>query len=216
MASQAFIFDLDGTLIDSTPVYAEAADRAFKECGVTFTDEEFHQLAVGIPLKVWLTQKGIADEQILVIADRRDALLIELFETEVMWRDGALEALQYLSSRVPLAICTGAWTKTLHAIDVQLHLTKLFPVIIDGDAVKPRFKPDPYGLELAAKHLKVEAQHCAYVGDQLFDMQAAKAAGMTSILIPGMHTTMTDDLRVATDELFDTWHEFQEWSQNTI
>ncbi|MDB4978211.1 MAG: yqaB 1 [Candidatus Peribacteria bacterium] len=207
----ALIFDLDGTLIDSTPVYAEAAHRAFHECDVRYTEEEFHQLAVGIPLKVWLTEKGIPEEQIPIVADRRDALVIELFETKVAWREGALEAITYLSSRVPLALCTGAWTKTIEAIDTKLNLKKLFPVIIDGDAVKPRFKPDPYGLKLAAEQLGVSCQHCVYAGDQLFDMLAAKAANMTGILIPGTHTTMTEELRETTDKSFDDWNGFLEW-----
>lgn len=208
MALQALIFDLDGTLIDSTHAYAAAAHQAFKDFGLAHTPDEFHKLAIGVPLKVWLQEKGVDETIISQVAARRDALVLDALRTETEWREGAQEALQYLSEQFPLAIVTGAWTSSVNAINERLNLRRFTSVIIDGDAVKPRFKPDPHGLNLAAKELQVAPRDAAYIGDQLFDMLAARNAGMQSILIPGPHTTLTEELQTATDRQWQDLNAF--------
>lgn len=208
MSLQALIFDLDGTLIDSTPAYAAAAHQAFQEFSLPYTEAEFHRLAIGVPLKIWLQEKGVDEQIIPKIAARRDALVLDALKTETKWREGAREALERLSKNFPLAIVTGAWTNSVAAIDERLGLKRFTSVIVDGDAVKPRFKPDPYGLHLAADQLRVEPRAAAYIGDQLFDMLAARNAGMQSILIPGSHTTLTDELKAATDTRWNDWRAF--------
>lgn len=208
MSLQALIFDLDGTLIDSTNAYAAAAHQAFKEFALPYTPDEFHQLAIGVPLKIWLQEKGVDETTIPLITARRDGLVLDALRTETEWREGAQEALQHLSEQFPLAIVTGAWTSSVDAINERLNLRRFTSVIIDGDAVKPRFKPDPHGLHLAAKELQVTPEDAAYIGDQLFDMLAARNAGMQSILIPGPHTTLTEELNAATDQQWQDWHAF--------
>ncbi len=208
MKIEALIFDLDGTLIDSTGAYAAAARQAFNDFHLSYTSDEFQRLATGVPLKVWLQEKGVSVDTAILIAEQRDSLVLESLRAKTEWRDGAKDALEKLGKIFPLAIVTGAWTKSITAIDERLGLRKLVPIIIDGDQVKPRFKPDPYGLLLAAEQLQVKCENSAYIGDQLYDMLAARNAGMSSFLIPGLHTKVENALLAATDQQWPNWKEF--------
>lgn len=84
---------------------------------------------------------------------------------------------------MPRAIVTGSHRSYVEAIEQCLPLSKYFPTIITADEMDPYFKPHPHGLFLAAQAFGVEPEQCVYIGDQVFDMEAARNAKMPNILI---------------------------------
>lgn len=104
---------------------------------------------------------------------------------------GAIELLNTLDERQrPWAIATSSRREQVGASVNALVLSKR-PVIIDGSNVA-NAKPAPDLLLYAARELGVEASQCCYVGDSIWDMQAAAAAGMPAIGVVSGSATATD------------------------
>ena len=70
----------------------------------------------------------------------------------------------------------------------KLRLSDSVGAMITADEMLPFRKPHPHGLLIAADRIGVDPATSIYIGDQIFDLHAAKAAGMTSCLIRGAHT----------------------------
>jgi HAD superfamily hydrolase (TIGR01509 family) len=110
------------------------------------------------------SQFGFPESEWERIREDRDSRYCALLRTKAEWMDGALNALESAQSDCQIGMMTGSWRRYVDALD-------------------ERSKPHPYGLELLAKRMNVDPKKCLYIGDQLFDVQAANAAGMTSCLL---------------------------------
>lgn len=191
MNYEAILFDLDGTLVDSTPLWIKAYTSTLEEYGVIMSEADFLQEIYysGIHLNELCANLGIAKNDCAIFRQKRDERHIELLSTQCEWLTGAKETLTNMQSILPLGLMTGSWTTYVDAIDARLHIKQYFKHIVScDDTISVGSKPNPYGLELLAKKMNVTAKACLYVGDQLVDVQAANAAGMVSCLIPITHT----------------------------
>jgi len=191
MQPAAFLFDLDGTLIDSLPLYEEAYLSAFAAHDLPLDTEAFRRdiYCKGLPLKSALAPRGAAHlaETIRV---GRDAHYEHLLATKLRWFPDALPLLEALPPSIPRAIVTGSHRSYLEAIERCLPLSKYFPTIITADEMDPYFKPHPHGLFLAAQAFGIDPERCVYIGDQAFDMEAARNAKMPNILIARAFTPL--------------------------
>lgn len=191
MKYAAILFDLDGTLIETTDLYEQACIEAFALVKIQMTKAEFGQLyARGWTLPQWLTHYNIEEIREPELRKKRDDLYVELLKKKTRWREGAHHMLSHVKKHAPTAVVTGAWKKYVHAMEQCIPLTKYMNTIVTADEVGSRMKPDPYGLIMAANRLQVEPHECIYIGDQEIDMLAANAAGMQSCLVPHVHTTL--------------------------
>jgi phosphoglycolate phosphatase len=103
---------------------------------------------------------------------------------------GMEELLASLGRRsIAWGIVTNKATRFTERIVPQLGVSPA--CVVCGDST-PHLKPHPAPLLLAARHLKLEPRECLYVGDDLRDVQAARAAGMRSAAVEwGYHGTET-------------------------
>ena len=127
--------------------------------------------------------------------DRRSGEIFSELNTDPKPLPGAIDLLRALDDRgLPWAIATSSRREQ---VDVSIGALKLSrrPTIIDGSQVK-HAKPAPDLLLAAARALGVEPSRAWYVGDAIWDMQAARAAGMPGIgVVTGSATA--EDLREA-------------------
>ncbi len=189
MKFQAILFDLDGTLVDTIDLYAEACIHALSTSDLSFTHDDFNRLyGTGAIFREWILEIGGTDEMLPVFREKRDLKHIELLGTRTTFLPGAERLLARVSS-YPKAIVTGSWKKYVDAIELMTPISPHFPHILTADDTDPFHKPHPHGLLLAADRLGVAPEECIYIGDQIFDIKAANAAGMTSCLIPGKFTS---------------------------
>lgn len=190
MKPAAVLFDLDGTLTDSTRVFHRAVEESLAELGGTLSRDIFDP---------WHTVQGkwsdLLERHDLdpALHDRMHTLTYEAFDrllkTDIEWIDGAAEAVAAVRERgCKTAIVTNSIHRFVDTLNTKLPLRAQFPVVITEDETKERRKPDPYGPLLAADLLGVKPDECLFVGDQTFDMLAANAAGMESCLYLGAHT----------------------------
>ena len=191
MRFAAVLFDLDGTLVDTPAAWVEAYLATLVAEGVTGYDEQrfLREIYSGNRgLRSVLDEHGLGRD-FERIRDERDARYCSLLGGRELWLPGARELLESLHRRsVPTAIVTAAWRRYVEAMDAHPELERLTGAILTGEDYEHAPKPAPDGLLLAAERLGVDPTDCAYVGDQPFDVQAARAAGMWSVLVRGSHT----------------------------
>jgi HAD superfamily hydrolase (TIGR01509 family) len=180
----AWIFDLDGTLVDTVETRIVAWLRTFEEFGIPAGRASVAKLigSDGRRLASVVAEaagRNLSPEQTEEI-DRRAGEIYSELNTDPRPLPGAVELLQTLDeSRVRWAIATSSRREQVDASVRALTLSTR-PIIIDGSNVE-RAKPAPDLLLFAARELGVEPSRSRYVGDSVWDMQAAVAAGMQAI-----------------------------------
>jgi HAD superfamily hydrolase (TIGR01509 family) len=193
------VFDLDGTLVDTVETRIVAWIRTFEECGIP---AEHAQVAKLIGSDGRRLARVVADgaghamdagraEEI----DRRAGEIFGELNTDPRPLPGAQELLLALDERgVRWAIATSSRPEQVGKSIESLKLSTP-PKLIDGSRVE-HAKPAPDLLLFAARELGIEPSHAWYVGDSIWDMQAARAAGMRAIGVASGSAT-TDELEEA-------------------
>lgn len=207
MKYAAILFDMDGTLLETGPLWSKATRVALDTHNITLTEEEHFSLG-GILLEHVLGAKGFNKETVDLVYRARDEALMPVMRAEAVWRDGAEEWIRSIT--IPKAIVTSAHKNILNQLDAKLGITDMFDAFIMADDVLPDYKPHPKGLLLACTRMGVDPTECIYIGDQSCDLEAAANAGMDSILIRGTHTpkelthtTVAEDIAVLQKLLAD-------------
>lgn len=189
MSYAAILFDLDGTLVHTIDLYGDAVCDMFASAGVRLPRRAFRASYIaGLTLREWLLTHGVSEEKMQALRPLRDEQYAKLLREKVEWIDGAENLLAALKETHPLGLVTGSWKSYVDAIDARLPVSKHFQTVVTADDMGDFMKPHPHGLLLAADRLRVEPERCLYVGDQLFDVEAAKSAGMTSCCVRGTYT----------------------------
>ncbi len=183
-----YIFDLDGTLIDSMPVHYRAWDRAMQEVGIPGTlDEDLFYSLGGVPTRRVAELMGI-HYGITVDADavyhRKEALYLELV-TEVRLIEPVVAIARRVAATLPHAIATGGTPDVALPSLEAAGLRALFDIVVTPLDVAPgRGKPAPDMFLLAAERMKVAPADCIVFEDAIPGIEAARAAGMTVVRVP--------------------------------
>src|SRR5213594_3820385 len=182
--SLAFLFDLDGTLVDSVYQHVLAWQEAFQAVGIDLAVWRIHRqigMSGGLLLNAALREIGHPVNQ--EVTERIQRLHREVYERQaasLRLLPGAQELLDHLSARkVPHAIATSG---RLESARRTLKLLKLSPnvPVVTRDQVR-HAKPDPDLFLTAAQRLTVPINRCVVVGDSVWDMLAARRAWALSV-----------------------------------
>jgi HAD superfamily hydrolase (TIGR01509 family) len=177
--AQGFLFDLDGTLVDSVYQHVLAWRLALDRAGIDLSVWRIHRkvgMSGGLFANALLRETGreVTDQQ----AGELRRLHAEAYaerSTEVRPLPGARELLSHLTStRVPWAIATSGYRESAGPTLELLELPEDVPVIT-RDLVE-RAKPDPDLFLAAADALGMAAENCVVVGDSVWDLLAASGS----------------------------------------
>lgn len=180
--AKALIFDCDGTLVNSFPVYSRAWAAGFSLSGVTMSDQWYEArngLSEHVLMDDFERDHGVVLDRAKVVAtmrshyhDNLDAFLAEIsLITDIARR---------FSGKLPMAVASGGPRELVTRSLDALGLTPLFQSIITfDDVLKP--KPEPDLFLRAAKELGIEPRKCLVFEDSPQGIQAAHAAGMSVI-----------------------------------
>lgn len=181
VAVAAVLFDLDGTLVDSAPDLAGAANELRAAHGLPALDFALLRPMVGSGARGMLNAAfGIAPGHPRFDALREDFLgryeARILRETRIF---ASMEPVLDALERRPLrwGIVTNKIGRYAAPLVEGLGLHRRSAVLISGDTT-PHAKPHPAPLLEAARRLGLPPQHCLYVGDDRRDIEAGRAAGM--------------------------------------
>jgi len=186
LTKRAYIFDFDGTLVDSEPLWAEALDRALREQGIELVRREIETLVYGRS-RVNIIQDLVRDYPQLGdildhLQERIDQHLDELHKNADIRIHSSIDLLRRLSSNWPVAIVSGSDRRFLGEwvgkLDLESHLEFFL-----GCEDYPVGKPDPTCFLMAAERLGADPADCIVFEDSRAGVRAAKAAGMTCIAL---------------------------------
>ena len=196
---KAVLFDLDGTLVDSAgelitslnvllarkqraPIpyeqlrpYASDGSRGLIRQGFAISEDD--------PDFATLRKEYLAIYQLMLRDDHQPPCLFP----------GCAELLTLLEARsVPWGIVTNKPRYLTEIMLRQSELLVLYKVLVCGDDFRP--KPYPDGLWFASKTLGLAAQQCIYVGDHSRDIEAGRAAGMTTVAVDYGYAVDQEDI----------------------
>ena len=180
----AVIFDVDGVLVDSFQAHFQSWLMLARENGFSFTREDFTstfgRTSRDIIAALWPVE-DLADEQILTLDDRKEALFRGLIADDFPAMDGATELIDaLLEAGYLLAVGSSGPPENISLVLERLVRAEAFAAVVTGMDVTAG-KPDPQVYLLAAERLQVAPARCAVVEDAPAGIAAARAARMASI-----------------------------------
>lgn len=187
--SKAFIFDLDGTLVDSFEAHYLALRDVFREnFGVEFRRGDFRglfgKLAPEI-IRTFLEEKSVdyGDADFKALSDRKRVLFRDNYVGEVQVIEGVRDFLDRLvDSGMPMAVASNSIRLDVDAILDAAGLTDYFPVTVAVDEVDQP-KPDPEMFHKAAGLLGADPNDCVVVDDSVYGVKAGLDSGMETIAV---------------------------------
>jgi N-acetyl-D-muramate 6-phosphate phosphatase len=184
LACRAVLFDLDGTLIDSAPDLAGAANDMRVERGLPPLPYAQLRPMVGAGARGMVSRAFGASLGEAEFESLRDEFLSR-YEARMAQETHVFEAVAPVLERLrshglPWGIVTNKATRFSGPLVTALGLHAGTATLVCGDTT-PHAKPHPAPLFEAARRLGFAAADCVYVGDDLRDVQAGRAAGMTTV-----------------------------------
>jgi HAD superfamily hydrolase (TIGR01509 family) len=180
----AYLFDCDGTIVDSMPLHFIAWNRALSEYGCTsFSEDNFYRMG-GIPVADVVAELNRRDGLAIPVeefAHRKECLCYELIH-DLQPIPEVLEHIHASHGKIPFAVVSGSTRQSVEMSLSVLGILNLFDVLVCAGDYR-RGKPDPEPFLLAAQRLGVEPNACLVFEDAEVGIRAATAAGMASIRI---------------------------------
>lgn len=191
MNTFAFVFDMDGVIVDTNP-YHKIALRQFAEKYGYFLDEEgLIKKIYGRTNKEWIPNlfgRTMSPEEVSRYGEEKEKLFRDLYEKDIVEVPGLTEFLEKAAQLgVTMAIGTSAPRSNVDFVLNHTGIGKFFPVILDESHVT-HGKPNPEIYLNCAAALGLSPAQCIVFEDSLSGVAAGKAAGCPVVGIATTHT----------------------------
>ena len=186
MTKKAFIFDLDGVIVDTAKYHFLAWEKLANQLGINFTHEHNEELkgvsrvrSLDLILALGNITASQEDKNKWLIQKNEDYLsyLVDMDEREIL--PGVVKVLEYLKNNNQ-AIALGSASKNARPILKKTNIMHFFDAIVDGNDVS-NAKPDPEVFLQAARKLGIINENSIVFEDSVAGIQAANSAKMTSV-----------------------------------
>jgi beta-phosphoglucomutase len=186
MTKKAFIFDLDGVIVDTAKYHFLAWEKLANQLGINFTHEHNEELkgvsrvrSLDLILALGNITASQEDKNKWLIQKNEDYLsyLVDMDEREIL--PGVVKVLEYLKNNNQ-AIALGSASKNARPILKKTNIMHFFDAIVDGNDVS-NAKPDPEVFLQAAQRLSINKENAVVFEDSVAGIQAANIAKMTSV-----------------------------------
>jgi len=183
-AFDAYLFDCDGTIVDSMPLHYLAWKKALGEWNCEFSEEQFYVWG-GKPVAEVIStlncERGLnmpVDE----VERRKESLYFELLP-QLQAVPEVLEHIEVQYGKIPFGVVSGSTRESVTAsLDVLELLERFDTLVCAGEYAKS--KPDPESFLMAASNLGVAPEACLVFEDTQMGIEAAKAGGMAWVKVP--------------------------------
>jgi beta-phosphoglucomutase family hydrolase len=183
-AFRAYLFDCDGTVVDSMPLHYIAWKEALSEWGCNYEEELFYSWG-GRPIREIISllneQQGLK-MPVEEVAIRKENLYFDLLP-QLKAIPEVVEHIDAMYGKIPFAVASGS---RRDSVESSLKITGLidkFEVLVCADDYK-RGKPAPDCFLLAAERLGVAPEDCLVFEDTELGIEAATASGMAAVKVP--------------------------------
>ena len=183
-AFRAYLFDCDGTIVDSMPLHYIAWKQALGEWGCTLDEELFYSWGGKPPVEIIaaLNRMQGLNMPVDAVAERKESLYFALLP-QLKPVPEVLEHINAQQGRIPFAVVSGSTRESIVKSLTTVGLLDRFAVLV-GSEDYARSKPAPDAFLVAAARLGVSAKDCLVFEDTEMGIQAATAAGMASVRVP--------------------------------
>lgn len=184
---EAVVFDMDGVLLDSEPIWRAVEQEVFARLGIEVTKEDLMRtmgVRIADVVAGWYRRypwQGPSPEE---IADEIVERVADTIRREGGLNDGAVEAIDYFRGLgLRLALASSSSMRLIQAVLSMGGLEDRFDVVLTAEE-ESHGKPDPAVYLRAAERLGVPPERGLAIEDSLAGIRAAKAAGMVCIAVP--------------------------------
>lgn len=209
---KAVIFDMDGLLINSEPVWFRARKELLKDIDYNWTwDNQKHTM--GVSTAAWvnymhnLVNKTLTKEELLKGVTDRMKLYYNKGEIELM--PGANEALKFAKENYKVGLASGSYKALLYSAVKVNNWENIFDEILSSDDME-RGKPHPDVYLEVIKRLGVEPNESVVLEDSPDGIRAGVAAGTKTIAVPSKEIAVPNEVLLSAFAVIDSLLEFPE------
>ena len=206
---KAYIFDMDGTMIDNVPYHIKAWKEFSRKYGNELSERDIVGW-MGMTNRAYqerILGRKVDDAESSRMSEEKEVIYRELYRPHMRPAPGLTRLLDLATAKgVRLAVASGAPKDNINFILDGLGLRRYFPVLVD-DSTYSRGKPDPECFLTAARMLGVEPKDCIVFEDAVKGVQAGKAAGMEVIALT-LYTPAEELLSAGADRAISSFDEF--------
>ena len=212
----AIVFDMDGVLIDSEPLWKIAMEEAFQSVGCNITRKDF-QKTVGLRIdevvRFWHRERGwegLSPEQLEALIMEKMVALIKANGEPL---PGVLETIEYLRTNgYKIGLGTSSYRVLIDTVLEALQLTTSFDFTHSAED-EIHGKPNPAVYLTVAARLKVAPQRCLVIEDSFNGVVAGLAAQMKVVCIPEKTHHPDERLGIATQTYSDMLEFLKDFSE---
>lgn len=206
---KAILFDMDGLMVDTEPIYQEAWSEAAEEMGFSLSKEFFRQSQGRTNTDSEKILEEILDGELdnVEFRERWKEKWFHIAEIEgINIKNGLVELLEWLKEKdIPFALATSSNQALMNLCLEITGLGKYFRTTVYGQEVS-KGKPEPDIYLKAAQRINTPPHNCLVLEDSVAGAQAGLAAGMQVIMIPDQ-TQPSDELRRAILDVHPDLHQ---------
>jgi HAD superfamily hydrolase (TIGR01509 family) len=200
----AALFDLDGLLVDSEPIWSIAEQEVMTWLGGPW-DPSVKAACLGKAISIssgLLVAIAGSDVDPAVVQDRLLRRMAELFRAQLPWHAGARELLDSLAARgVPLALVSSSHRVLVDAALETIGADRFATTLAGDEVTQPKPHPEPY--LTAARRLGVDPAACVVFEDSPAGVTSAEAAGCRCVAVPDVVPIPADSGRLVLPSLID-------------
>jgi len=181
---KAYLFDCDGTIVDSMPLHYMAWKKSLAEWNCVYDEKLFYSWG-GRPIREiisLLNEMHGLSMPVEAVAARKESLYLELLP-QLKAIPEVLEHIEAQHGRIPMAVVSGSRRDSVTGSLTVTNLIHKFDTLVCAEDYK-RGKPAPGAFLLAAERLRVPPQDCLVFEDTELGIEAAIAAGMATVKVP--------------------------------
>lgn len=205
---EAIIFDMDGLLVDSEPVWEEAENVVFQSHGIHMERHVREQL-VGLRNDEFISrlcQIYSVEVDPEMLQHEVISRLLDIIPQKIKAKPGATEILTYANkNHIPIAIASSSPMVVIEAMVQSQGWESLVPLRCSAESV-PNGKPAPDVYLDTARQMGVTPGNCLALEDSPNGARAAVAAGMTCYAVPDISHTNLESFNGITPYVFDSLH----------
>jgi len=206
----AVIFDMDGVLIDSEPLWKIAMEKTFHMVGCGITKEDF-QHTVGLRIdevvEYWFNEVGWEKYTAKEVEEQIVESMIKLIRENGSPLLGVIKTISFLKAKgISIGLATSSYAVLIKTVLETLSIENEFDFVHSAEN-ENHGKPHPAVYLTVAEKLGVEVQKCLVIEDSLNGIVSGKAARMTVVCIPEKTHNPEPRLMLA-DHTFESMEEF--------
>jgi HAD superfamily hydrolase (TIGR01509 family) len=194
--TEAVLFDFNGVLVDDEAQHCEALQAVLNEAGILLSREEYYADYLGLDDRTGFVQayqranRTLTTETLNWLVATKSRVYLQIVTKSLRLVPGVEEFVREAAAHYRLGVVSGALRREVQPLLDRLKMREQFEVIITAEDA-PRCKPDPAAYRAAEaafnKKKAVTPHACVAIEDSLPGLEAARAAGMSCVVLTTNH-----------------------------